>query len=544
MRAEATAMLWESWRLTRRGMAFGVLIAIIGGSAILLSDAEGDLRATIVLLLITILSLPASRWVGLERGGFPFYLGYVRPVPTWLLVGVPMAYHAASCAVLYLTPMIVLRTAFGIPFPLLPVAASIAAIRLVFTTCLWWTKDSTMQKVGLVSAAVLAFSVMRRLNPVNLPGNDFPPDRWADMFAFSLADYGLIAFVMTAAIGVTIVGVARQRRGDDQFSLLRNGVGVFGFPAIPRWFGFWFQAPCPTSSPVKAQLWMEMKSTGVPVLSIGVMLAMGIPVLLLAANAYQWDLPVLFAMLSFLPPVKIGLLSMFRIQRKQGTAYMSAFDATCALGTAQLVGLKMAVTVMCILGAWVVIGTSLWFSLSIVRDFTNFGPMQRNLAGTLAAQPGYRLAALAAVASIQLSAIAAFLAAGEVFFVLHAKRVLIGVLGVVLYVLVSVFAVTEDWVGPSFVEAHAWAIAVLIPIGAVWVFRRALADRMFTGRQTGAAVLTWAAFATVYLAFLRESGSLQSEMPSAFIALMVSLSLAPLAAVALAPWSFGLIRHR
>ncbi len=428
MRAETTAMLWESWRLTRRVMAFGVLIAITGGSAILLAVAEPDLGATLVLLLIGILSLPASRWVGLERGGFPFYLGYVRPVPTWLLVGVPMAYHAASCAVLYLIPMIVLRTAFGIPFPLLPAAATLAAIRLVFTACLWWTKDTTMQKVGLVSAAVLGFSVMRRLNPVNLPGNDFPPDRWADMFAFSLADYGLIAFVMAAAIGVTIVGVERQRRGDDQFSLLRSGVDVFRFPAIPRWVGFWFQAPCPTSSPMRAQLWMEMKSTGVPVLSIGAMLAMGIPVLLLAANASQWDLPVLFAMLSFLPPVKIGLLSMFRIQRKQGSAYLSTFDATRALGTAQLVGLKIVVTVLCILGAWIVIGTSLWFSLPIVSDFADFGPRQSALAGALAAQPAYRLAALAAVASIHLSAAAALLASVEVFFVLHAKRLIIGVL--------------------------------------------------------------------------------------------------------------------
>ena len=544
MRAEATAMLWESWRLTHRGMAFGIVIAIVGGSAFLTVAPDRNLIATLVLLLIAILSLPASRWVGLERGGFPFYLGYARPVPTWLLVGVPMAYHAVSCAVLYLIPMIVLRTAFGIPFPLLPVAASIAAIRLVFTTCLWWTHDRTMQKVGLISAGVVVFSVMRRLRPVNLPGNDFPLDRWPDMFAFSLADYGLIAFVVAVAIGVTIVGVERQRRGDDQFSFLRSGVGVFRFPAIPRWVGFWFQVPCPTSSPIRAQLWLEMKSTGVPVLSIGVLLALGIPVLLLAANAYRWDLAVLFAMLSFFPPVKIGLLSMFRIQRKQGSAYMSAFDATRALGTAQLVGLKIVVTVICILGAWVVIGTSLWFSLPIVSDFTDFGSRQRSLAATLAGQPGYRLAALVAIASIQLSAVAAFLASVEVFFVLHAKRVMLGASGLGLYVLAAVFAVTRDWVGPSFVETHAWIAAALIPMGAVYVFRRALADRIFTNRQTGAAVLMWAGFATVYLALLAESGMLHSDMPTAFIALMVSLSLGPLAAVALAPWSFGLIRHR
>ena len=544
MRSPAIAMLWESWMLTRRGMAFAVLMAIVGGSAILSAVPDRDTGATMVLLLVAIMSLPASRWVGFNRGGFPFYLGYVQPVPTWLLVVVPMAYHAILCGLVFLIPMIVLRTVFAIPFPLLPAAVSIATIRLVFTTCLWSTEDKRIQKVGLVSAGFLAFALLRKFHPVNLPGNDFPPDRWGAMFAYSLADYAVIAFVAAVAFGITLVGVERQRRGDDQFSFVRTGVGPLR-GAGPRWVGFgWFRAPCPTSSPMRAQLWLEMKSTGVPVLSIGVLLAMVVPVFLSVANAYRWDLPFVFALLSFFAPVKVGLQEMFRIQRKQGRAYMSAFDATRALGTAELVGLKVAVTVLSIVGAWVAIGTSLWFFLPLIRDLADFTPMQDNLARIVAAQPGYRLAALLVVALIQLSAIAAFLGAVEVFLVLQAKRVLLGASGLGVYLLAFVSAVTWGWVGPSFVTAHAWILAALIALGAAYILGRAFVDRIFTARQTGTAVLIWFGFATAYLALLAESGVLDSNMPKAFVALVLSFGFGPLAAAALAPWSFGLIRHR
>ncbi len=545
MRTAATAMLWESWRLTRRQMAFGILIAIVGGGAFIALNAaaDRDRSATIVLLLIMVLSLPMSRWVGLDRGGFPFYLGYARPIPTWLLAGLPMAYHAISCAALYLIPIIVLRTAFGIPFPLLPLAASLAAIRLVFTTCHWWARDRTVQLVGLVSAGVLGFFIIRRLRPVNLPGNDLPPERWPDMFAFSWADYGVIAFAIAAAIGVTIVGVERQRRGDDQFDFFGSGGNTAWFPRVPNWLDGLFRAPCPTSSPTRAQLWFEMKFVGIRVLALGVALAAGIPLLLSLANAYRWDPAIILAVASPLAPLFVGITSTFGIRHEQGISYMSPFDATRAIGTARLVGLKVFVTVVCLLGAWIVIGTSLWVSLPLFSDVNDFGQLKSEIAATLSALPSYRLAGMAAVALIQFSTAVAFLATKQVFLALYGRRAILGLMGLALYFLAAVTAVSRDWVGASFVEAHAWAIAALIPVGTLFLFREALADRILAQRHTAGAVLVWAGFAATSLAPLRDSAVLPSGMPLAFMALAASLSLLPLAAFALAPWSFGLIRH-
>ena len=126
---------------------------------------------------------------------------------------------------------------------------------------------------------------------------------------------------------------------------------------------------------------------------------------------------------------------------------------------------------------------------------------------------------------------------------MYGRRVILGLMGLALYFLAAATAVSRDWVGASFVEAHAWAIAALIPAAALFLFREALADRILAPRHTAAAVLVWVGFAATSLALLRDSGVFGSEMPLAFMALAASLSLLPLAAFALAPWSFGLIRH-
>lgn len=278
-------------------------------------------------------------------------------------------------------------------------------------------------------------------------------------------------------------------------------------------------------------------------MSVGVLSALAIPVLLSIANALRWDTGIVLAILAFMPPLKIGMASIFGIRHKQGITYMSAFDATRALGTARLVGLKILVTVASILGAWMVIGTSLWFSLPLTRDIIDFAPYQREIVAALATVPGYMLAASAVVVLTQLSTALALIASAEAFLVLHARRLILTVLGLAGYVLVSVLALRGDWVGPSFLEAHAWIVAAAIPVGAVYVYRQALADRLLTLWHAGGAVLIWAGFAAAYFSVLAESGAFV-DMPSAFIALMASLSLGPLAALAVAPWSFGLIRHR
>ncbi len=86
------------------------------------------------------------------RPGFPFYLLYTRPVRTAVLVGVPMAYVTALPAAIYLVSALLLRVTFGYPFPLLPVAAWIAALNLVLVAANWSTRNRLIQMLGAMAA--------------------------------------------------------------------------------------------------------------------------------------------------------------------------------------------------------------------------------------------------------------------------------------------------------------------------------------------------------------------------------------------------------
>jgi len=58
----------------------------------------------------------------------------------------------------------------------------------------------------------------------------------------------------------------------------------------------------------------------------------------------------------------------FGIRRRQGRTYVSAFEATHARDTAQLVLLKVLVKSVCVLAAIIAIGVSVWISMPLLGD--------------------------------------------------------------------------------------------------------------------------------------------------------------------------------
>ena len=106
-------------------------------------EAIKDFGAAIALILIVLPHFMG--WLSMAklnggRPGFPLYLLYTRPVRTAVLVGVPMAYLTALPAAIYLVSALLLRVTSGYPFPLLPVAAWIAALNLVLAATNWSTR--------------------------------------------------------------------------------------------------------------------------------------------------------------------------------------------------------------------------------------------------------------------------------------------------------------------------------------------------------------------------------------------------------------------
>ena len=433
-------MLWETWRVTRVEAAWKLAFGIVGGLAVLAlcaafapaDDAKKyedimDNGAAIAMILLVLPHLVS--WLSLARlnggrPGFPLYLHYTRPVRTAVIVGLPMAYLTAMSSAIYLVSALLLRVTSGYAFPLLPVAAWIAALTLIGLAATWSTRNRTIQVCVMMFAITKALGLaMHRLTAVEIPDTfDWPPRLWPTLFDFPLTDYAWIALIGLASFGVTVAGVTRQRRGD----------GWAEVPSAQR-DGFWdrlvnlFRFPCPTSSATRAQIWLDLKSNGLPVLTIGVALA--IVILLLSRSAilsmlhsmtrsgrvclartedcfYARAWPVFLAPLSLLI-VLVLAGNAFGIRRRQGRAYMSAFEATQAYGTAQLAALKLLVKSVCVLAALIAIGVSVWISLPLLGDAVFIQmwnvPLSSQLPainGAVAALTGYEQLALVVVAAV------------------------------------------------------------------------------------------------------------------------------------------------
>src|SRR5690606_24021720 len=142
---------------------------------------------------------------------------------------------------------------------------------------------------------------------------------------------------------------------------------------------------------------------------------------------------------------------------------------------------------------------------------------------------------------VGLATIAALMRALSVLGQKHGKGLMLG--SVTLMIVAAVLALTalRGWLaGASDEDVIQWTVTEDLVTGMLWLFWGTLTDRILSARGVAAAVAVWAVFASIYLAFLHASGMLEADAPARFTAFLLSSSLLPLAAFALAPWSFGL----
>lgn len=540
MRSPTVAMLWACWRFTRGRLLFLMAILTAGGWVLFDLARDPSLAGPPVLAIVVLLSLvwPVSTRVLGDRSGFPFRADFVRPVSTWLLVAVPMAYLGVGTAAVYLVPLIVLEQAFGVSMPLAYNAVWLSAIVLVVAAGCWWSEGKTARRVG--STAVPLVFVM-------LIGSGFGPDPrdWLDAAPFDWADYGPLLLGIVAAFTVCLLGVERQRRGDDWIDLferdgpivravLRRLVELYRYG-----WGELVRVRCPDSSPIRAELWLEMKYRGAPMLAMSIMIAVLIPLIFQLGNSVGPWIPLVTAAVLPIVPMFVGVSASMWQRTSSGSTPMNAFESTRAVGTARLIGMQVIVTVACTLASWTLIGTSVGLSLPLLGDVQALD----EAAAAIRALPGYRLAGMAAIVVTLLATIVAFLLAFKLLTSVFAKRLYVGLLALGLYAMALLLATAKAWVGMSLVEAHLWAAAALVPVCAILLFRRVLLDGVLMLRQAGAAALAWGVFAAIYVLILRSSGIYLSEAPAAVSALWIASSLLPLAAFALAPWALSRVRH-
>jgi hypothetical protein len=508
---------------------------------------------------LSVAKLNGGRFMDGYRPGYPFYFLYTRPVRTSVLVGVPMAYLAASAVAAYLVSALVLRATFGYPFPLVPLAAWIASYHIAQWAVQWGTGNKVVQFIGSIATSLGFFAL-----------GYWRSREWPDRFDVSIGDYTLVAAIAVVSFGLTVAGVARQRRGDLRAASPRM--------VTRSWFRDWlaerFGISCPTASAARAQVWFELKSSGLPVLAIGLVLAILIPLLFVVTTRLDVVLSGFFtqpATRAFalvvavfsLPVVLLLGGNAFGIRTRQGHKYASVFDATLACGTARMAGVKVLVRTVCLLAALVVVGTSVWTSASVIpfdvlADNDTFieksrSPLSggmRAVEGAVVAMNAYELLALAFVTAIVVAVMVAARAALPALRARYPRR--LNIAGSLLlfhvFVLVVLAQAEQRGIGPEFLlpamlKATGWLSVATIVIATVYLVSRVFAERLLTLWQASGAVLVWAAFGATWVIVLRAAGVQLSGMPAMDVAWMLSPALLPLMASVLAPWSLSRVRH-
>jgi hypothetical protein len=547
------AMVWEQWRLSRVEAVQRLGLGLLAASAVLvLKIDDGPTKALWILAAahgffwFSIAKLNGGRFMDGYKPGFPLYLLYPRPVSTVVFVAVAMAYDALSCAALYLVSALLLRIAFGQPFPLFSVAACLVAYHLASTCIQWSTRNRIVQWVG---SMVIFWPLV-----ILLKANMTAPLR----VEFSFGDYALLALIGAVSFGLTVAGVARQRRGDAVATEPRKE----SWSGYPLWLVNLIRFRCPTSSATRAQLWFEMRASGLPVLTIG----LGVAVLIFLLFAAGIAAPVREAAIG-IPVLSVVLMLLlfgsnaFGIRAKQGRSYVSVFEATQPYATAQLAGLKVLVRTACVLVALFAIGASAWASSSLMGAW-GASPMHGNdvaahllrqrrvLADFLMARPAHDIAAAIVVASIVVTVVIAWQAAREALKTRYPRRVIVAQwlpaawgLAVGLLALAGNLGVLSDFAAGTSIMTAVWIATAGLATAAIYFWWSSLAGRVLTTRYLCVALLVLAAFALAYVTLLRSAGLPRAGTPWTAISILSWPVLLLLLGIALAPWSLNRVRH-
>jgi hypothetical protein len=549
-----TAFVWEWWRTTRRPLSFFVALGGLSGWAILSRIGAADVARGAFVVFMLLASVATLAWVALlartSRTGFPMPLAYAMPVRTRMLVAVPMAYLAVACAATYAVPATALRLALGAPFPVAPVAVLLAAGAVLFAACNWSTRNNVARfGVSIILLGGIA-PVLRWIDPWNpqAGGSQFPPPLTVDSLRLDFADYAAIALAVTLAYVATVRGVEVQRHGDGaargRHSILpaANRIATRGFVEQVRDVVLAAaRMRCPTSSPLAAELWSEVTARGLPVVAIGALSALALPLAFVFGKGAMG--PVALGFVFFVPvlPLFAAVSVSFWNRQSSLRAPMSAFEAARPVSTAQLLTVQIGVAVAAIVASWCLIAASAWWSLPLMGDAVDYRALESGMAHAVTAASYGQLAAWAFVSLAALSAAVALLAALRALTVLYGMRIWIGIVALLLYLWLVMFAVILKWLGTAAIGVHLWAFALAIPLGTSWVLVRAVTDASLRPKQAAFLCASWALFVTA-LAFLAGGAALDG-LAAPVTAIVLAVVLLPLTFGALAVWSFGRIRH-
>jgi hypothetical protein len=371
-----------------------------------------------------------------------------------------------------------------------------------------------------------------------------------DSVALDVVDYAALALATVVAYVVAAHGVGRQRHGDAVLGRLVAPVGQRvarrgiveqvrdALMAVSR-------VPCPTSSPLAAELWIETTARGLPVIAIGALVALAMPVLFSLSKAVLGPIGLAFIGFAAVLPFFSGMSVSFWNRETSLRAPMSTFEAVRPLPTVRLVTVQVGVAVAAIIAAWCLIAASAWWSLPLYGRVVDAAGLATAVARTFAAFSYAELTAGAFVGLVAFSSVVALSAAIRALTARYGLRLWIGAVALLVYLLFVMLALAQEWLSAAqsaaVIGAHLWAVAVAIPVGTFWIVTRTLADGSLRPVDAAILAVVWLLFVAA-LAYVRDGAGLDG-LAAPVAAGALALQLLPLSAGMLAVWSMERIRH-
>ena len=559
MKHPALALLWHCWRLSRRWYLV-MLVITLGVHFMLLNLRPPGMESVpnfqelqaIGVTIITLLLAAFTTLIATSLGGstgFPFRFEHRLPVSTATLVGVPMATLAALHASLFVIPVLLSQLMYGISLPVLAGGLIITTMAALLVAASWSTATVSTRSMALLLAALAGSALMRSMQPFHL--NDAgigTQDFFPDFIALSGSQYLWLALVLSGLYSITVYGVGLQRQG-ERWRLLpvRRAQSERKRKTFNEVFtdyaGTVLRMPARVNSPWQAELWLEWKRHGMPVLALGLLFALITPMFPQLSKLIQFPNAALLAVAGPAAVFFYGMGTAVFNRRSATGGYMSAFEGTRRLGTLQMAGVQLGT-----------LGISIGFSIALIMmSFSLSAPLYDDIGAPWAWVADLLHYASAAAPLQQLSiavvTLVAYFGIVAFYFCLHSCSTFWGgkaLFGTLVFLIAAAgFAhIALSGEGGSFVAQSMWWIAGVTLALTVFLVARVFSLKLMSARATVGCLLVWTVALvcayTMYEGLDLHFPSLAPELK----ALNAALWTMPLTLLLGTAWCYDRLRHR
>jgi hypothetical protein len=301
--------------------------------------------------------------------------------------------------------------------------------------------------------------------------------------------------------------------------------------------------PCPTGAPWRAELWLEMRRSVLPILLLSLLTAACVPLLYLVGVAPSEE----FSSADYVFPGVVffgGIGTAIFNRRKASAGYMSAFEGSRAMSTLTLASIQILSVVAATFCGIALVLVSVHFASRLIDDPGNLALRIEDMLNAGIAQPPLYLLTAAIAALGNYLAWVMLLACIHTWSVVWGRWVpyIAGVL--VIYGAAQAIRVQTGSASLDEIRQHLWACAISLFALTLFAFTRTLYTRVLSLRASATALAVWGVFLACSVYGMAQRNLVFAELAPEMQAFNGSLLLAPLLFFILLLWSYDRLRHR